>query len=153
MKTTAAIAALGVLLLFQLPARQQVNRHLPTVTSASVPFYPRLAPTARIEGVVVLRLTTDGQRVSAINGETGPPMLVAAAKENVQSWQFEPHSPATIEVEFRYRLLVPKCNSDCNCDTEERESVVLHLPTDIEVTAKIPAICDPAVPLKQQGHK
>jgi TonB family protein len=117
---------------------------MPTVASASVPFYSRAARAARIQGEVRLWVSTDGKRVSAVEVESGPPMLVEAAKENIKTWQFEPHKPTSFQVTFHYRLLLPaNCDSECNCDSEERESVLLQLPTDVKVSAKIPAICDP----------
>lgn len=141
----------ALLLLSFLPsAAPQAKPPLPRVVNASVPFYPRLAPGARIQGTVTLRLSTDGKRVSAIDAESGPPMLVNAAKENVKTWQFEPHAPTTFEVTFRYRLLDPKCDSECKCESEEKESEVLQLPTNVEVSAVIPMICDPAVEIRHK---
>src|SRR5216684_927146 len=40
---------------------EEARAPLPKVVSASVPFYPRLAPSARIQGAVTLRLSTDGK--------------------------------------------------------------------------------------------
>jgi TonB family protein len=117
---------------------------LPKVASAFVPFYPSLARQTRIQGVVTLRLSTDGKRVSAVDAESGPPMLVQAANENVKTWQFEPHAPTSFEVKFRYRLLDSKCDSECNCGSEEKPSVVLQLPADVEVSAESLMLCDPA---------
>ena len=152
MKTLAQAAAVGTLSLLSLALlARHAQPPLPKVVSASVPFYPRLAPTARIEGMVKLRVSTDGERVSAIQVESGAPMLAQAAKENVKTWQFEPHSPTTFGVTFRYRLLVPKCDSECHCDTEEKESVLLQLPTNVDVSAKIPAICDPAAEIRHNN--
>jgi len=123
----------------------QKRQTLPSVASASVPLYPRVIRAARIQGDVMLRLSTDGERVSAVEVESGPPMLAQAAKENVKTWQFEPHTPTSFEVTFRYKLLLPsKCDSECNCDSAEKESVLLQLPTNVDVSAKVPMICDPA---------
>ena|SRR5690242_15238827 len=145
MRTIFRVTALatGLMLFFSLAA-QQTQRSLPKVVSASVPFYPILAPGARIQGVVTLRVSTDGKSVSAIDAESGPPMLVQAAKENVRTWRFEPHAPATFGVKFRYRLLDYKCDSDCRCKSQPEPSVLLHLPSHVEVTSVIPMICDPA---------
>src|SRR5689334_8423066 len=105
---------------------------LPIVVSSSVPIYSDLARQAHIEGTVTLRVSTDGRRVSAVDAENGPPLLVNAAKENVKSWQFEAHPPTSFEVKFRYSLLDSKCDSECKCGSEEKPSVVLHLPTNVE---------------------
>jgi len=138
----------GVLLTLVLGASmsgaQRTKSVMPTVSSANVPLYPSVIRTARIQGDVVLRVSTDGLRVSTVEAEGGPPMLVEAAKENVKTWQFEPHKPTSFQITFHYKLLLPtNCDSECNCDSEERESVLLQLPTDVKVSAKIPAICDP----------
>jgi len=148
------LGILGVLLALGLggsmSVAQKAKTVMPTVASASVPFYPRLAPSARIQGDVVLRVSTDGQRVSAVEVESGPSMLAQAAKDNVKTWQFEPHTPTSFEVTFHYKLLLPKCDSECNCDSEEKESVLLQLPTNVDVSAKIPAICDPTVKVESK---
>ena len=114
------------------------------LASAAVPFYRRLAQMARIQGVVTLRLSTDGKRVSAIEGESGPLMLVKAAKENVRTWQFEPYTPTSFEATFRYRLFDSKCDSQCNCAGVEKATVLLRLPTEAGVSAETLMICDPA---------
>ncbi|MBZ5528936.1 MAG: energy transducer TonB [Acidobacteriia bacterium] len=148
MKNFAGIGAMGMLLLSFLPlAAPQTRGPLPKVVSASVPFYPPLAPPTRIQGVVTLQLSTDGKRVSAIDVESGPPMLAQAAKENVKTWEFEPHAPASFKVTFHYKLLPTICDSQCNCDSEEKESVVLQLPGKVEVSAKEYTICDPRAPI------
>ena len=142
------VGIFGVLLILGLGGSmcvaQQLKSLIPTVAGASVPLYPRSIRAARIQGDVVLRVSTDGHRISAVEIEGGPPMLAEAAKDNVKTWQFEPHTPTTFEVTFHYTLLLPaKCDSECNCDSEEKESVLLQLPTNVEVRAKVPAICDP----------
>ncbi len=138
----------GVLLTLGLGASmsvaQQAKTVMPTVAKANVPIYPRVIRAARIQGDVVLRVSTDGQRVFAVEVESGPPMLVEAAEDNVKTWQFEPHTPTSFEVTFHYKLLLPtNCDSECNCHSEEKESVLLQLPTSVDVSAKVPAICDP----------
>jgi TonB family protein len=121
---------------------QQARTVMPTV--ASVPLYPRVIRAARIQGDVVLRVSTDGRRVFAVELKSGPPMLAEAAKDSVKTWQFEPHTPTSFEVTFHYKLLLPtKCDSECNCDSEEKESMLLQLPTNVDVSAKVPSICDP----------
>jgi TonB family protein len=129
---------------------QQAKTVMPTIASASVPLYPRVIRAARIQGDVVLQVSTDGQRISAVEVKSGPPMLVEAAKDSVKTWQFEPHTPTSFEVTFHYKLLLPKCDSECNCDSEKKESVLLQLPTTVDVSAKIPAICDPREKVESQ---
>jgi hypothetical protein len=117
---------------------------LPTVLSASVPFYPRIAQAAHIEGKVQLKVSTDGNRAVAVEIQNGPLILAKAAQENVKTWQFERHASTSFQVTFRYRLLLSKCDAKCNCRSPETPSVVLRMPRDIEVTAEEVMFCDPA---------
>jgi TonB family protein len=135
------IVALGVLALglgANMSGAQQSNEPLPVVATASVPFYPPAARVAHIEGTVRLRVVTDGKRASAITAQSGPPMLAAAAEENVRTWQFKVHKPVTFEATFQYKLL-----SESECDMDNGV-VTLHLPTEVQVTAKTWQTCDPA---------
>ncbi len=77
-------------------------------------------------------------------------MLVQAARENIKTWQFESHKPTAFDTVFRYKLLSSKCDSQCNCDSAEPESVVLCLPpTEVEVKAKELWVCDPGTELEK----
>jgi len=136
----------GVLVLFILGAIMAVGQQkpLPSVISASVPLYPRTPQMAHIEGAVRLRISTDGNRVVSVEVQSGQPMLTQAAQDNVKTWQFEQHSPTTFEATFHYKLLPSKCDAECNCDSAEKPSVLLHLPTDVEVNAKELMVCDSA---------
>jgi len=109
-----------------------------------------VARQTRIQGVVTLRVSTDGKQVSAVDAANRPPLLVKAAKENVKTWQFEPHTGTKFEITFHNRLLPVECDSDCNCDSEEKESVLLQLPTHAEVSAKQYMLCDPAVEIQHK---
>lgn len=128
-----------------------IKKPLPKVVSASVPFYPALARQTHIQGSVTLRVSTDGNRASAVQAENGQRLLVAAAMENVKTWQFDPHVPATFEITFHYKLLDAKCDSECNCESVEKESVVLRLPTNVEVSAVVVMLCDPAVEIRHKN--
>jgi hypothetical protein len=76
-------------------------------------------------------------------------MLAKAAQENVKTWEFEEHSPTTFEVTFRYKILP---QSECDIDNG---TVLLRLPTEVEVSAKGVQTCDPAVESKalEQGKR
>lgn len=132
---------------------QKTASEVPKVIKASVPFYPELARQTRIQGMVKLRVSTDGKVASAIDRESGHPILVDAATDNVKTWEFKPHAPTSFEVTFHYRLFIPKCDSQCKCDRGEhgeKESVVLHLPTDAELIAPTLLTCDPAVEIRHK---
>ncbi len=124
---------------------------LPKVVSAFVPFYPELARQTHIQGTVTLRVSTDGKRVSSVEAENGHRLLVTAAVQNVKAWQFEPHVPTAFEVTFHYKLLDAKCDSECNCESVEKESVVLQVPTNVEVSAVVVMLCDPAVEIHHKN--
>jgi hypothetical protein len=66
-------------------------------------------------------------------------MLSQAAQENVMTWKFEEHTPTTFEATFRYKI-VPQ--AECEMDNG---TVLLRLPTEVEVTAKAWQTCDPAI--------
>jgi hypothetical protein len=72
-------------------------------------------------------------------------MLVQAAQENVKTWEFEEHSPTTFKATFRYKILP---QSECDIDNG---TVLLRLPTEVEVSAKGVQTCDPAVESKAHG--
>ena len=155
MRKLLGIGALGLFVaaasvFFQVHA-QKLSTPLPKVASASVPLYPPLAGQARIQGIVVLSVSTDGQQVSAVNVRSGHPLLASAAKENVATWRFAPHAPTKFDVKFEYRLLDYPCKNGCDCDTKEADSVLIRFPADIQVTAPIPLICDPAAPIKTKN--
>ena len=130
---------------------QKPASDLPKVIRASVPSYPELARQTRIQGTVTLRVSTDGKLVSAVDAENGHRLLANAAKENVKTWQFEPHVPTSFTVTFRYNLLPVKCDSRCNCDGKEKESVLLQLPTSVHISAKGYMTCDPAVEVRRKN--
>lgn len=156
-RRTSALAGMAILVVFVATgaglvrlSAQQTPAVLPKVTRGSAPLYPRIAAAARIEGTVILRVSTDGERVSAVEVQSGPPLLARVATEGIKTWEFEPHSPTNFRVRFRYRLSRSfTCEGGCdNCRHLEDESVLLELPTDVELNANIPITCDPAVTIE-----
>jgi TonB family protein len=100
-----------ILLISFLPAlaigitTAQTNRPLPLVVQHAPPIYPPLARTARVEGDVHIKITTDGETVEDAEVESGHPLLNKAAEDNIRSWKFAPHEAGTFHVIFRYKLL------------------------------------------------
>jgi len=125
-----------------LSLADQSKPNLPTVIASAVPFYPPVARAAGIDGVIRFRLSTDGSRVSTISVEGGPPLLVSSAEENIRTWRFKEHSPVTFEATFRYKMLA---ELECEMDSG---TVVLRLPSEVEVSAKRLQTCDPNVQTK-----
>jgi Gram-negative bacterial TonB protein C-terminal len=139
-QTTCVLVLLTLALGANMSA-QESKKPLPRVASAGVPLYPASPRIAHIEGVVRLRVSTDGKRVSEVQIESGQPMLAAAAKENVKSWEFEKHDPTSFEATFRYKILPPACELS-------NPTVLLRLPSEVEVTATGWQTCDPATQAK-----
>jgi hypothetical protein len=100
------------------------------VASAQVPLYPAVARLANVEGVVHLKLTTDGHRVVSTQVEDGHKLLAPLAEENARTWQFSLHEPTTFAVTYTYKL-VDDWKGDSNNPT-----VVLKLPTEVEVSTR-----------------
>jgi hypothetical protein len=116
---------------------QQSRLALPMVASAQVPLYPHVARIANVEGVVHIRVTTDGHRVISAQVEDGHKLLSASAEENVRTWQFSLHEPTTFTVTYTYKLV-----TDLE-PTQNNPRVLLKLPTEVEVdTLRWPGTAD-----------
>jgi hypothetical protein len=77
--------------------------NLPEVTEHAAIKYPPLARQARIQGQVIMRVTTNGHVVTDVIIEKGHPLLAATAEQNVRTWKFVEHTPATFNVTFDFR--------------------------------------------------
>jgi hypothetical protein len=132
-----------VLALISMPystaVAQESKVALPKVSSAAVPLYPPLARAANVQGVVHVKITTNGQHAVTTHAEDGPKVLAAAAEENARTWQFAAHEPTTLTVTYHYKL-VPGMKGD-----PENPKVVLRLPTEVEVRMlPMPPMADPS---------
>ena len=119
-------------------AAQSVHERPPIVIAAAVPFYPPLARQTRIEGKVLMKITTDGRRVVSAEIVSGHPLLAEAAKQNVRTWEFEKHEPTAFSTTFEYRVL-----AESVCERENGE-IVLNYPQSVEITVKGIQTCDPS---------
>jgi len=108
---------------------------LPMVTGAKVPFYPPLARAANVQGVVHVKVTTDGHRVIATHVEDGHKLLASAAEENARTWEFATHDPTTFTVTYHYKLDA-KLKGD-----PDNPTVILRLPTEVEIS-RVPLVLD-----------
>ena len=145
------IVTVAVLMIFcgMLPLTAQTQapeQEAPLVVAGKMPFYPLVALHARIEGVVKIKVTTDGRKVTSLKVEGGPPMLVAAAKDSVLSWEFLKHDPTTFLTIFTYVIEGPD-----QCMFSNGTSV-LNLPLDIRISTKGLKTCDPEAAVKPKGH-
>jgi hypothetical protein len=69
------------------------------------PQYSRIALDGDIQGTVQLRVTTDGLFVTKVDAESGNPLLVLSATENLRTWRFANHTPRTFDVIYSYQQL------------------------------------------------
>jgi len=84
---------------------QENAQTVPEITEHAKVKYPPLARQARIQGMVHMRVTTDGHGVTDVTVEDGHPLLTENAAQNVRTWKFVEHAPATFEVTFNYRVV------------------------------------------------
>jgi hypothetical protein len=126
----AAVTPAFLLLAGWCVATQQSKVSLPMMASAQVPLYPPVARLSNVEGVVHLKVTTDGHRVVYTHVEDGHRLLAAAAEDNAKTWQFSLHEPITFTVTYRFRLL-----TDWKGDPNNPR-VVLRFPTEVEVSTR-----------------
>ena len=117
---------------------QKAGEGLPMVIAGKMPLYPIMARAARVQGTVKIRVTTNGKKVTSLEVESGPAMLVKFAKENILTWEFAGHKPATFVTTFQYVIEEP-----AQCEYSNGDSV-LKLPLEIRISAKGLKTCDPA---------
>lgn len=120
---------------------QQPKGVLPTIAGGAVPLYPPLARAARVEGVVHLKVVTDGTKVVTAQADDGNRLLAAASEENVRTWQFSKHGPLSFTVTYRYRL-------DANVDPNN-PTVTLRFPTEVDVSIAPLVLSDPPAGIKK----
>jgi hypothetical protein len=101
-----------------------------------IPFYPPLARAANVNGLVRLRVTTDGHEVTDVKVLEGHKLLAPAAEHNVRSWKLLPSKATTFSVLFTYKL------GDRNTKDYEKLIKILpdsevrtELPTEVEITS------------------
>lgn len=121
---------------------QKTEQRLPLVVAGEMPLYPIMARAARVQGVVRIKVTTDGEKVTSVYAESGPPMLVRFAKENILTWKFTEHKPTTFVTIFDYVIEEP-----AQCDYTN-DALTLKLPLEVRISAKGLKTCDPAAEIK-----
>ena len=121
---------------------QSETQELPLVIAGKMPLYPLMARLARVQGVVKIKVTTDGEKVSSLDAESGPPMLVKFAKENILTWEFAKHKPTTFITTFEYLIEAPD-----QCMYSNGASV-LNLPLEVRIRVRGVKTCDPSTEVK-----
>jgi hypothetical protein len=121
---------------------QDGKQEFPLVLAGKMPLYPIMARAARVQGVVKLKVTTDGKKVASVDVESGPPMLVKFAKENILTWEFTVHKPTTFVTTFEYIIEEP-----AQCDYSN-DALTLKLPLEVRIIVKGLKTCDPSAEIK-----
>ena len=96
------LALLTCCLATSLLMAQQNVPTTPTVTTFECPKYPSKAESMRLQGMVILQVTTDGHQVIDVKLTSGHPVLSPEAIKNVRTWKFADHPPATFTVKYFY---------------------------------------------------
>ena len=127
-----------ILFLFCLAAAslfgQDKPAELPTVTSFECPKYPSQAKSSRLQGMVLLQVTTDGHSVSGVNLTSGHPLLAPDAIKNVRTWKFADHTPTTFPVKYLYVF-----NGDFKKDKVTKCDAKMEIPSKVTVSTTMPA--------------
>ena len=96
------LVVLICILSLQLAVGQQETKTLPTVTNFECPKYPAKAKSMRLQGLVLMQVTTDGHRVTDVKVTSGHPVLADDAAKNARTWEFAQHSAMTFPVTYLY---------------------------------------------------
>jgi len=120
---------------------QQSRSVMPMIAGGAVPLYPPLARAAKVQGVVHVRITTDGMRAVMAQAEDGHRLLAVAAEENARTWHFSKHEPMSFRVTYRYML---------DPDVEPNNpTVTIRFPTEVNVSIAPLVISDPHAETKK----
>lgn len=120
---------------------QQPKAVLPMVAGGAVPLYPPLARATKIQGVVHLKVVTDGTRIITAHAEDGNRLLATASEENARTWQFSKHESTSFTVTYRYRL-------DASAGPNN-PTVMLRFPTEVDVSIAPLVLSDPPAEIKK----
>jgi hypothetical protein len=101
MRTLVLVLLACCLVLSTVMAQQEATTS-PTVTAFDCPTYPSKAESMRLQGMVVLQVTTDGHQVVDVKLTSGHPVLAPDAIKNVRTWKFADHTPTTFAVKYLY---------------------------------------------------
>jgi hypothetical protein len=106
----------------------------PFLVRGDLPVYPALAKTARITGVVQVRVIVEKGEVVGTETISGHPLLVTATIDNIKSWKFDKTVSTTFATSFIYRL-------DGESEGTKEPSnpkLELELPSSAKITARPP---------------
>jgi hypothetical protein len=118
------------------------NPTVPTVISGELPQFSPLVVQVGMQAFTVLRVTTDGERVSSIEALDPHAMMTPQAVDAIRTWRFARHRATSFEtrIEHLVRDDVAGCyDSDRNARWE------LRLPTHLRKLSVANWICEPGI--------
>jgi hypothetical protein len=98
------------------------------ITSFECPTYPPSAKQNHIGGLVIIRVTTDGKKITDLK-TTGLPVLAEAAEANIRTWKFADNAPTTFTVTYAYVQ-----EGEYEPDPVHNCRAKLELPSKVEVS-------------------
>lgn len=107
----------------------RVASSIPLLTAAALPHYPEAARKAGLMGTVVEEVHVHDGTITAVTALFGERLLVAAAEENIKTWQFASSTSATFTTIFRFELERRQTGAD------ENPRIELHLPEYVKIIA------------------
>jgi hypothetical protein len=143
-RKASALAFLFVISLH--PALSQEKQDPPVVIKAELPIYPLIAMSVGMEGVVTLKVTTDGTKVTSVVGIQGPAMLMKSAEKNIWTWNFLAHRPTTFITSFEYVITEP---AQCYFTNP---TATVHLPLSVRIVVTGLQTCDPSTTTSRPKH-
>lgn len=99
------------------------------ITSFECPTYPLSAKADHIGGLVIIRVTTDGKKITDLT-TTGLPVLARAAEANLRTWKFADNAPTGFTVTYVYVQ-----EGEYEPDPVYNCRAKLELPNRVEVSA------------------
>lgn len=105
----------------------------PFLVHGDLPVYPALAKTARMSGIVRVRVIVENGEVVGTETISGHPLLVSATTDNIKTWKFDKTVSTTFATTFIYRLENEGISDPANAKLE------LELPSLAKITARPPA--------------
>jgi hypothetical protein len=93
---------------------------------------------------VVIKVTTDGHKVSSARLSPSQSLLTEAALRNIRTWRFASSAPVTFDVTYRFTIVERPCDS---LGRDTHAAAVIRFPTDVEIFSERDVRCDGGTPL------
>jgi hypothetical protein len=120
-----------------LVGAQQSTPSPPTVTKYDCPQYPEKARSLHIEGIVIMRVTTDGHAVTDVKVIRASRILEPFAEANVRTWKFAEHRPTAFTVTYVYAF-----EGNYKKDPVTKCAAKMKLPETVTVSTENPLFLD-----------